>query len=72
MRKESKRVRENRKLIEKDKEYKLQEACAILKQARSAKFDETVELSILLGVDPRHSDQMVRGSVVLPNGLGKR
>src|SRR5579863_9070586 len=51
--------------------YKLAEAAETLKRAHFAKFDETVELVINLGVDPKHSDQMVRGTVVLPNGLGK-
>jgi large subunit ribosomal protein L1 len=51
--------------------YKLNEAAEVLKKARFAKFDETVELVINLGVDPKHSDQMVRGTVVLPHGLGK-
>jgi large subunit ribosomal protein L1 len=51
--------------------YKLGEAAALLKKAHFVKFDETVELSINLGVDPKQSDQMVRGTVVLPNGLGK-
>src|SRR5437899_11753318 len=51
--------------------YKLGEAAETVKQAHFAKFDETVELVINLGVDPKHSDQMVRGTVVLPNGLGK-
>lgn len=51
--------------------YKLGEAAETLKGAHFAKFDETVELVINLGVDPKHSDQMVRGTVVLPHGLGK-
>lgn len=51
--------------------YKLGEAAETLKKAHFAKFDETVELVINLGVDPKHSDQMVRGTVVLPHGLGK-
>ncbi|MCP4649537.1 MAG: 50S ribosomal protein L1 [PVC group bacterium] len=72
MKKASKRVREFRKLIDKDQAYTLEEAMPILKQAHSVKFDESVELALYLGVDPRQSDQMVRGSVVLPNGLGKK
>jgi large subunit ribosomal protein L1 len=51
--------------------YKMGEAAEVLKKAHFAKFDETVELVLNLGVDPKHSDQMVRGTVVLPNGLGK-
>src|SRR6476660_453873 len=51
--------------------YKLSEAAETLKKAHYVKFDETVELVINLGVDPKHSDQMVRGTVVLPHGLGK-
>src|SRR6185437_14595884 len=51
--------------------YMLNEAAETLKKAHFVKFDETVELVLNLGVDPKHSDQMVRGTVVLPNGLGK-
>src|SRR3990170_548564 len=51
--------------------YKMGEAAEALKTAHFAKFDETVELVLNLGVDPKHSDQMVRGTVVLPHGLGK-
>ncbi len=51
--------------------YPIEEAIALLQRVRFAKFDETVELAINLGVDPKHADQMVRGTVVLPNGLGK-
>ncbi len=51
--------------------YPLDEAVALLKKVAYAKFDETVEVSMRLGVDPKHADQMVRGTVVLPNGLGK-
>ena len=53
------------------KRYPLEEAVALLKKVAYAKFDETVEVSMKLGVDPKHADQMVRGTVVLPNGLGK-
>lgn len=70
MKKRSKRYREVAKLIEK-KEYSLEEAIQLLKKTASAKFDETVEISVRLGVDPRHADQVVRGTVALPHGLGK-
>jgi large subunit ribosomal protein L1 len=53
------------------KRYSLEEAVALLKKVSYAKFDETVEVAMKLGVDPKHADQMVRGTVVLPNGLGK-
>src|SRR5712671_62456 len=51
--------------------YALEEATSLVKRIKFAKFDETVELHMRLGVDPKHADQMVRGTVVLPNGLGK-
>src|SRR5271155_5484223 len=51
--------------------YPLDEAVPLVKKIKFAKFDETVELHMRLGVDPKHADQMVRGTVVLPNGLGK-
>src|SRR5260221_4516165 len=51
--------------------YALEEATSLVKNIKFAKFDETVELHMRLGVDPKHADQMVRGTVVLPNGLGK-
>src|SRR3954447_13234555 len=53
------------------KPYALEEAVPLLQKIRFAKFDETVELHMRLGVDPKHADQMVRGTVVMPNGLGK-
>ena len=62
------------KLLEKvdaTKNYSLAEAIDTIKQLKSAKFDETVEIALKLNVDPRHADQMVRGSVVLPAGTGK-
>jgi large subunit ribosomal protein L1 len=70
MKKRSKRYREVAKLIEK-KEYSIEEAIELLKKTASARFDETVEISVRLGVDPRHADQVVRGTVALPHGLGK-
>ncbi len=54
-----------------DRPYALDEALPLLQKIKFAKFDETVGLSIRLGVDPKHADQMVRGTVVLPHGLGK-
>ncbi|MBM3726327.1 MAG: 50S ribosomal protein L1 [Acidobacteria bacterium] len=51
--------------------YKLDDAIALVQKIKFAKFDETVEVHLRLGVDPKHADQMVRGTVVLPNGLGK-
>jgi large subunit ribosomal protein L1 len=60
-----------KKNIDKAKEYPLQEAIALVKEAHFVKFDETLDIAINLGVDPRHSDQMVRGMVSLPAGTGK-
>jgi large subunit ribosomal protein L1 len=70
MKKVSKRYAELLKKIDKDV-YSLDEAVEKVKELKSAKFDETVELALKLGVDPRHADQMIRGSVVLPHGTGK-
>jgi large subunit ribosomal protein L1 len=58
-------------LIDRDRSYGLREAVELLKAAPSAKFDESVDLSVNLGVDPKHADQMVRGGIVLPHGTGK-
>jgi len=57
--------------IEVEKNYSVDDATALLSELKSAKFDETVEIALNLNVDPRHADQMLRGSVVLPNGTGK-
>ncbi len=67
----TKRFGAAQKLIDTTKSYGVEEAMALVKQTATAKFDETIEVSIRLGVDPRHADQMVRGVVVLPNGTGK-
>lgn len=71
MGKVSKRVQSLVEKIEKDKAYTLKEGAEKVVELKSAKFDETVEMSVALNVDPRHADQMVRGAVVLPNGTGK-
>jgi len=65
-----KKYRESAKLVDKPA-YTLGEAMPVIKKAAFAKFDETVEVAMRLGVDPKHADQMVRGTVVLPHGLGK-
>lgn len=69
--KPSKRREALLKIVDATKTYGVDEAMATLKNLKSAKFDETVEVALNLNVDPRHADQMVRGSVVLPNGTGK-
>jgi len=70
--KHGKKYSDSKKLIEPNKLYDPAEAVSLVKQTGKAKFDETVELSIRLGVDPRHADQQVRGAVVLPHGTGKK
>src|SRR5450756_854442 len=57
--------------VDKAKVYDVPQAVALVKSAAFAKFNETVEVALRLGVDPKHADQMVRGTVVLPHGLGK-
>ena len=69
--KHGKKYIDSKKLIDSLKLYEPDEAVNLVKQTGKAKFDETVELSIRLGVDPRHADQQVRGAVVLPHGTGK-
>jgi large subunit ribosomal protein L1 len=67
----AKRIKATEALIDRAKPYSVEEAMDIVKKAPAAKFDETVDLSIRLGVDPKHADQMVRGAIVLPHGIGK-
>ena len=67
----SKRYAESAKLVDKTKEYGAKEAIEIIEKMPKTKFDETVELHVKLGVDSKHADQQVRGTVVLPNGTGK-
>ncbi|SNU04544.1 large subunit ribosomal protein L1 [Lachnospiraceae bacterium] len=69
--KKGKRYLEAAKLVEKNKLYDLEEAAELVKKTANAKFDETIEAHLKLGVDGRHADQQVRGAVVLPNGTGK-
>ena len=72
MSKNSKRFNELLKKVDTNKAYALSEAVETVKTLASAKFDETVEIALKLNVDPRHADQMVRGSVILPAGTGKK
>lgn len=69
--KTAKRYAESAKLVDKTKEYEIKEALELVEKMPKPKFDETVELHVKLGVDSKHADQQVRGTVVLPNGTGK-
>ena len=69
--KHGKKYIESKKLVDKTRLYDLEEGCALCIDMAKAKFDETVELHVRLGVDSRHADQQVRGAVVLPHGTGK-
>jgi large subunit ribosomal protein L1 len=71
MSKPGKRYASARESVDPDRSYGLEEAVALLKGGTAPKFDESVDLAINLGVDPRHADQMVRGAIVLPHGIGK-
>jgi len=66
-----KRYMESRKKIERSSRYDLDAGMALLKEGKTAKFDESVDMAIRLGVNPKHADQMVRGTVALPHGMGK-
>ena len=70
--KHGKKYNDSKKLIDSLKLYEPDDAVPLVKQTGKAKFDETVEISVRLGVDPRHADQQVRGAVVLPHGTGKK
>ena len=67
----NKRLESGRKTVEANKAYALSDAISLAKKNATAKFDETIEITMNLGIDPRHADQMVRGLVGLPNGTGK-
>src|SRR5947209_13790059 len=70
MKKAGKNITKARQAVE-ARPYQLKDAVPLLQKVKFAKFDETVEITMRLGVDPKHADQMVRGTVVLPHGLGK-
>ena len=67
----SKRYKKVTDGLDRDKSYTVEEAVKLIKARATAKFDETIELSLNLGVDPKHADQMVRGVVSLPSGTGR-
>src|SRR5712675_2711584 len=71
MRRHGKKYTAARSQIAADRTYTIEEAIPLVQKVKYAKFDETVEVTMRLGVDPKHADQMVRGTVVLPHGLGK-
>ena len=71
MQKRSRRYRDRLSKINKEKRYTIEEAVFLIRGSAGAKFDETVEVAVRLGVDPQHADQIVRGTVILPHGTGK-
>src|SRR5690606_16491250 len=71
MAKHGKKYRAIAEKVDRSKRYSIEEACRLVRELKVAKFDESVDVAINLGVDPRHADQMVRGAVVLPHGTGK-
>ena len=71
MRSHGKKYTEARKQIAPERQYSIEDAVPLVQKVKYAKFDETVELTLRLGVDPKHADQMVRGAIVLPHGIGK-
>ncbi|MFQ6070644.1 MAG: 50S ribosomal protein L1 [Candidatus Aminicenantales bacterium] len=72
MAKRGKKFRSAKEMVDRNKEYSLEEAIGLIKKLSFTKFDESVDISMRLGVSPKHSDQMVRGTVVLPHGTGKK
>src|SRR5688500_20266130 len=71
MRKRGRMHTETATKVDRGKRYPLDEACSLVKTASFAKFDETVDIAVRLGVNPKHADQMVRGALVLPHGTGQ-
>lgn len=71
MTKRGKKYQQAEALLDREVEYTVEEACDLIKKTASAGFDESVDMDLRLGVDPRHADQMVRGTVALPHGTGK-
>src|SRR3974390_675425 len=71
MRKRGRKFAAARAQVAVDRTYSIEEAIPLMQKVKFAKFDETVEIALRLGVDPKHADQMVRGTVVLPHGLGR-
>jgi large subunit ribosomal protein L1 len=71
MRKHGKKFDKSSKKVDRTKRYTLEDACKLVPETKVAKFDESVDIAVRLGVDPKHADQMVRGAVVLPHGTGK-
>jgi large subunit ribosomal protein L1 len=67
-----KKYREAAKKFDRSSKYDFKEAVKLILEGAHVKFDETIDIAVRLGVDPRHADQMVRGTVVLPHGLGKQ
>ena len=68
---EGKKYKSSAAKVDRSKKYTLDDACTLLPQTKVAKFDESVDIAVRLGVDPKHADQMVRGAIVLPHGTGK-
>src|SRR5213596_3577798 len=71
MKKHGKQFTAARAQVAPDRTYSIEDAMPLVQKVKYAKFDETIEVALRLGVDPKHADQMVRGTVVLPHGLGK-